>query len=89
LYWATPTFARAVTADGLRALSSIGFQPTNKLAAKRRLIPLLPFRGVDVARSEHPHAPTSTYTNGWFLRKARRSVETSQETEAADDPPTW
>ncbi|MFZ2029521.1 MAG: hypothetical protein WAU68_04375 [Vitreimonas sp.] len=29
LYWATPTFARAVTADGLRALSAIGFQPTN------------------------------------------------------------
>ena len=29
LYWATPTFARAVTADGLRALSSIGFLPTN------------------------------------------------------------
>lgn len=29
LYWATPTFARAVTTDGLRALSSIGFQPTN------------------------------------------------------------
>jgi hypothetical protein len=28
LYWATPTFARAVTADGVRALSSIGFQPT-------------------------------------------------------------
>lgn len=29
LYWATPTFARAVTADGLRALSSIGFQQTD------------------------------------------------------------
>jgi hypothetical protein len=29
LYWATPTFARAVTADGLRALTAIGFQPTN------------------------------------------------------------
>lgn len=28
LYWATPTFARAVTPDGLRALSSIGFRPT-------------------------------------------------------------
>jgi hypothetical protein len=27
LYWATPTFARAVTADGVRALSSIGFCP--------------------------------------------------------------
>jgi hypothetical protein len=29
LYWAIPTFARAVTADGLRALSAIDFQPTN------------------------------------------------------------
>jgi len=29
LYWATPTFARAVTADGLRALTAIGFRPTN------------------------------------------------------------
>jgi hypothetical protein len=27
LYWATPTFARAVTPDGLRALTSIGFRP--------------------------------------------------------------
>jgi hypothetical protein len=36
LYWATPTFARAVTADGLRALSSIGFQPTN--SADRTLL---------------------------------------------------
>ena len=36
LYWATPTFARAVTADGLRALSAIGFQPTN--SADRSLL---------------------------------------------------
>lgn len=36
LYWATPTFARAVTADGLRALSSIGFQMTN--SADRNLL---------------------------------------------------
>jgi hypothetical protein len=27
LYYATPTFARAVTADGRRALTSIGFRP--------------------------------------------------------------
>jgi hypothetical protein len=27
LYWAVPTFARAVTADGSRALQSIGFRP--------------------------------------------------------------
>jgi hypothetical protein len=27
LYWATPTFARAVTSDGTRALTSIGFHP--------------------------------------------------------------
>ena len=26
LYWATPTFARAVTPDGVRALTSIGFR---------------------------------------------------------------
>ena len=26
LFWATPTYARAVTADGLRALTAIGFQ---------------------------------------------------------------
>ena len=36
LYWATPTFARAVTADGLRALSAIGFQPTS--SADRSLL---------------------------------------------------
>ena len=36
LYWATPTFARAVTVDGLRALSSIGFQSTN--SADRNLL---------------------------------------------------
>jgi hypothetical protein len=36
LYWATPTFARAVTADGLRALSAIGFQATN--SADRSLL---------------------------------------------------
>lgn len=36
LYWAIPTFARAVTADGLRALSGIGFQPTN--SADRSLL---------------------------------------------------
>lgn len=28
LYFATPTFARATTPDGLRALTSIGFRPT-------------------------------------------------------------
>lgn len=27
LFWATPTYARATTADGLRALSSLGFRP--------------------------------------------------------------
>jgi hypothetical protein len=27
LYWAVPTFARAVTADGSRALQRIGFRP--------------------------------------------------------------
>ena len=27
LYWATPTFARAVTTDGLRALTALGFKP--------------------------------------------------------------
>lgn len=29
LYWATPTFARAVTADGVRALTAIGFRPVD------------------------------------------------------------
>jgi len=30
LYWAVPTFARAVTADGVRALQSIGFIASNQ-----------------------------------------------------------
>lgn len=30
LYWATPTFARAVTDDGVRALTSIGFRSTSQ-----------------------------------------------------------
>jgi hypothetical protein len=29
LYWDTPTFARAVTSDGVRALTSIGFRPAD------------------------------------------------------------
>lgn len=40
LFYATPTYARAVTADGLRALSSLGFRPI--IWADPRLLYLAP-----------------------------------------------
>lgn len=40
LFYATPTYARAVTADGLRALTSLGFRPV--IWADPRLLYLAP-----------------------------------------------
>lgn len=42
LYWAVPTFARAVTADGARALQRIGFRPH---ATQEGLFLIAPARG--------------------------------------------
>ncbi|MCX7359771.1 MAG: hypothetical protein NT015_16740 [Alphaproteobacteria bacterium] len=41
LYWAVPTFARAVTADGSRALQRIGFRPHATQAALFVIAPAL------------------------------------------------
>lgn len=41
LFWATPIFVRAVTADGLRALTSLGFVPHRKSQERFLYLPPL------------------------------------------------